>query len=114
MTAESRDPLLQLLDPAHRADPYPLHRRILDTAPLRKPENHLWIFASFADCDKILRHPSSCSDRLQWTSVKRAVAAGQDARPFGVPGFIFLDPPDHTRLRKLLSKAFSPKVVHAL
>lgn len=114
VTAESRDLLLRLLDPAHRADPYPVFRQLRECAPFQRPENNLSVFASFADCDEVLRHPSSCNDRLKSTSAQRAIAAGQQARPFGVPGFLFLDPPDHTRLRRLVSKAFSPKVVRAL
>jgi len=114
VTAESQDLLLQLLDPAHRADPYPVYRKLREAAPFARPENNLCVFGSFTDCDEILRHPSSCSDRLKSTTAQRAVAAGQPARPFGVPGFLFLDPPDHTRLRRLVSKAFSPKVVRAL
>lgn len=106
--------LLQLLDPAHRADPYPVFERIREGGPLLLPESHLVVFSSFADCDEVLRHPSSCSDRLKSTAAQQAVAAGQAARPFGTPGFLFLDPPDHTRLRRLVSKAFSPRVVKAL
>ena len=105
---------MDLLDPANRADPYPVYRQLRDNAPFQRPENNLSVFASFADCDEILRHPASCSDRLKSTIVQRAVAAGQPARPFGAPGFLFLDPPDHTRLRRLVSKAFSPKVVRSL
>ena len=114
MTTAPQDLLLDLLDPVHRADPYPVYRQLRESAPLPLPENNLCVFGSFADCDEVLRHPSSCSDRLKSTSAQRAIAAGQPARPFGVPGFLFLDPPDHTRLRKLVSKAFSPKVVRAL
>ncbi|MCB0946234.1 MAG: cytochrome P450, partial [Mycobacterium sp.] len=72
------------------------------------------VFSGFAHCDEVLRHPSSCSDRLKSTVAQRAIAAGEEPRPFGTPGFLFLDPPDHTRLRKLVSKAFSPRVVKAL
>src|SRR5689334_22055284 len=72
------------------------------------------VFSSFADCDDVLRHPSSASDRLKSTAAQREIAAGAEARPVGPPGFLFLDPPDHTRLRKLVSKAFAPKVVKAL
>jgi len=112
--AESQALLLQLLDPVHRANPYPVYRRFLDRGPIQLPEANLHVFSSFSDCDEVLRHPSACSDRLKSTVTQRAIAAGEQPRPFGTPGFLFLDPPDHTRLRRLVSKAFSPKVVKAL
>lgn len=106
--------LLRLLDTNHRADPYPVFDQIRAHGPLQLPDSHLVVFSTFSDCDDVLRHPSSCSDRLKSTIAQRAVAEGQPARPFGTPGFLFLDPPDHTRLRRLVSKAFSPRVVKAL
>lgn len=114
MTADPQGLLLQLLDPAHRADPYPVFEQLRSGGPLQLPGSHLTVFSSFADCDAVLRHPASCSDRLKSTVAQQALAAGEEMRPFGTPGFLFLDPPDHTRLRRLVSKAFSPKVVKAL
>ncbi len=116
MTAsiQSQGLLMQLLDPATRANPYPVLRDFLDAGPAQYPDANLHVFARFADCDEVLRHPASCSDRLKSTIAQREIAAGANPRPFGVPGFLFLDPPDHTRLRKLVSKAFSPKVVKAI
>ena len=106
--------LLELLDPARRADPYPVYHRLSEGGPLLLPESNLVVFSSFADCDEVLRHPDSCSDRLKSSAAQRAMAAGENLRPFGTPSFLFLDPPDHTRLRRLVSKAFSPKVVRSL
>jgi cytochrome P450 len=114
MTSTPQTLLLDLLDPGHRADPYPIYRQLRERGPLQLPDSNLMVFSSFADCDEVLRHPSSCSDRLKSTAAQQAIAAGQEARPLGTPGFLGLDPPDHTRLRKLVSKAFSPKVVRAL
>jgi cytochrome P450 len=74
----------------------------------------LTVFSSFRDCDEVVRHPAAASDSLKSTFAQRAMAEGQNLRPFGKPGFLFLDPPDHTRLRKLVSKAFAPKVVKGL
>lgn len=106
--------LLQLLDPTIRPNPYPIYRQFREAGPLHLPAANLHLFGTFADCDEALRHPSACSDRLKSTVAQRAIASGKEPRPFGTPGFLFLDPPDHTRLRKLVSKAFSPKVVKAL
>jgi cytochrome P450 len=112
--AEAQSLLVQLLEPSARANPYPVYRQFLERGPLLLPEANLAIFSSFRDCDAVLRHPAAASDRLKSTVAQREVAAGAEPRPFGKPGFLFLDPPDHTRLRKLASKAFSPKVVKGL
>lgn len=114
VTDDPQGLLLKLLDTDHRADPYPVFEEIRSHGPLQLPNAHLVVFSAFADCDEVLRHPSSCSDRLKSTTVQQAIADGQPARPLGAPGFLFLDPPDHTRLRRLVSKAFSPRVVKAL
>lgn len=111
---ETQALLLQLLDPANRADPYAVYAQFRDRGPLPLPGANLTFFSSYRDCDEVLRHPSTSSDRLNSTVVQRQIQEGATVRPLGPPGFLFLDPPDHTRLRRLVSKAFVPKVVNAL
>jgi cytochrome P450 len=112
--AESQGLLLQLLDPANRADPYRLFARFRDRGPLQLPGTNLTVFSAYRDCDDVLRHPSSSSNNMNSTVAKRQIEAGlMQPRQFP-PGFLFLDPPDHTRLRKLAGRAFAPKVVSAL
>ncbi|OBI08481.1 cytochrome P450 [Mycobacterium scrofulaceum] len=112
--AESQALLLQLLDPANRPDPYRLCAKFRDGGALRLPDANLAVFSSYRDCDEVLRHPSSSSDNVNSTVAKRQAEAGTAPQRQGPPGFLFLDPPDHTRLRRLVSKAFAPKVVSAL
>jgi cytochrome P450 len=111
------------LAPSNRIDPYPHYRALREYGPVRLPEVNLTVFSSFADCDAVLRHPASASDRMKSTLAQRQIAAGEAPRPFGLaglvdrrraPAFLFLDPPDHTRLRTLVSKAFVPKVINEL
>lgn len=120
--AESQGLLLQLLDPANRADPYRLAAQFREHGPLQLPEARLTVFSSYQDCDDVLRHPASASDRSKSALARAEVEsqtlslteAGVVLPPPVPPGFLFLDPPDHTRMRKLVSKAFAPRVVNAL
>jgi cytochrome P450 len=110
--------LLQLLDPASRADPYPLYARFREHGGVPLPASNLAVFAGYRDCDAVLRHPSSSSDRMKSAVAQRQLQEltrnGAELPPAAPPGFLFLDPPDHTRLRRLVSKAFAPKVVNGL
>lgn len=111
---ESQTLLLRLLDPATRADPYPVCAELRDRGPLTLPGADFVVFSTYRDCDDVLRHPSSSSDHLRSTAARQMAEADPSMSREVPPGFLFLDPPDHTRLRKLVSKAFAPKVVAGL
>jgi cytochrome P450 len=115
--------LARVFAPSDRADPYPHFRSLRESGPWQSSALHLAVFSSFADCDEALRHPMSASDRLKSTLAQRQIEAGEAPRPFGLagivdrrrtPAFLFLDPPDHTRLRKLVSNAYIPRVINEL
>ncbi len=106
--------LAQLLDPANRPDPYPLYAKFRHCGPMQIAGGNVTVFSTYLECDEVLRHPASSSDRTTSTIAQRQMAAGLTAPTAGSPGFLFLDPPDHTRLRRLVSKAFVPKVINAL
>ena len=112
--AESQELLVRLLDPAIRADPYPLFAQFREHGPFQLPDANFVAFATYRDCDEVLRHPLSSSDNTHATIGKRLVEEGSVPPRKGPPMFLFLDPPDHTRLRRLVGKAFVPKVVNAL
>lgn len=109
---------LELFDPAARADPYPICRRILEQCPVFEGPFGAVVLSRYADCWAVLRDARASTDQRHSTTYQNAAASGQlhpvAQAPFGEPSFLFLDPPDHTRLRRLVSKAFTPRVVEAL
>ena len=97
------------LSPDSVADPYPLYRRLRERDPM-----HRSIFANqvvvsrFADVDRILRdHRNFSNDFSRVTSSEGSLATRKKL----TPSMLAQDPPDHTRLRSLVNRAFTPRQV---
>jgi cytochrome P450 len=106
MTSSSVD-ISMLADPGLRADPYPLLRRLREVSPLPLRDGLLVVTGRHRDCIAVLRAPNASAERF------RSVLSPSGAKR-GALSFLVLDPPDHTRLRRLVSAAFTPRVVAGL
>jgi cytochrome P450 len=101
-----------LFDPSNRPDPYPLFAQLRDAGPFPIMDGAITVVGSHERCTAILRDPASSSDRGRTLLPRRFADDRNDAER--TASFLSLDPPDHTRLRRLVSKAFTPKVIAAL
>jgi cytochrome P450 len=96
-----------LADPAIRADPYPLLAQLRESSPLPLLDGMLVVVGRHRDCAALLRHPNASSER------NRSILAPTRVPRRGL-SFLTKDPPDHTRLRRLVSAAFTPRVIASL
>lgn len=91
--------------PEVQDDPYPTYRALRESEPVhRSPFMDLWFLTRYDDVDRLLRDQGFTSDRTLWTSLPEL----DDAY---VPSMVSVDGPDHTRLRRLVSKVFTPAMV---
>jgi hypothetical protein len=114
--------LAALRDPAQRANPYPFYARLRSHAPVHwdatAGTDGGWVLTRHADVMAVLRDPRVTAERLEppqgtdWLPAEYREAARQVFRAMPHQ-LLFLDPPDHTRLRGLVSKAFTPRLVEA-
>ena len=93
-----------------RADPWPFFARLREADPVHRRPDGDWILTRYADCQGVLADPRCSSNPAH----EATPAEGSPARREGSNLLLFLDPSDHTRLRRLVSKAFTPKRVEAL
>lgn len=84
-------------------DPFPMFAGLRQNAPLfQPPGSNMWIVTRYEDALRIIRDPATFSSQ-----VGEALPEGEP-RP---PTILFDDPPIHTRMRGLLTSAFTPRVI---
>ena len=107
--------LFQLLDPAVLANPYPLYERLRTEAPVHwDPYLHAWVVTRYADVITVLHHFSANRTPSPEQFAAMGLAELGPLAQVMVKQMLFMDAPDHTRLRGLASTAFTPARVEAL
>jgi cytochrome P450 len=88
----------------YKVDPHPIWKRLRDEAPLYYNEElDFYAVSRFADVDALSRDPKTfCSSHGTVLEIITAEKADIEI-------MIFMDPPEHTRYRRLVSKAFTPR-----
>ncbi len=94
-------------------DPYPFYAELRARGQVHRSRLlNAWMFTRHGDVDAIMRdHRHFGNDPRQGTLSPRQMAMLPPPDEFTM---LFLDPPDHTRLRALVNKAFTPRTVNAL
>ena len=110
--------LFNPFDPSFRSDPYTVCNKLREESPVHQSPLGFFVLTRYEDCASILRDPRSSNDFVNTTAaIEEAAKQGLDLEQIAAEGtrpFLFMDPPDHTRLRGLVSKAFTPRVVEGL
>jgi cytochrome P450 len=106
-----------LRDPAFLADPYPVFDRLRAAAPVWKAPAGRWLLTRYDDCSLLLRDrrfgkdytdPEALTRRFGPTALEEPAVAELSHM------MLMRDPPDHTRLRGLVSKAFTARRIESL
>jgi cytochrome P450 PksS len=102
-----------LSSPAFKANPYPFYARLRAESPVHRMKQSfwlptVWVVSRYADVLAVLKDDRFSNDftsKLPWTP--------RTTRPL-THTMLNRDPPDHTRLRALVNKAFTPRVVETM
>jgi cytochrome P450 len=109
--------LMALLAPATAADPYPAYARWRAERPVARPRERLYVVSRLADCEAVLADPAFGKADATAADTAPSSAAASAARRRGGPGgrsLLRANPPEHTRLRRMVSRAFTPARVRDL
>src|SRR4051812_17109532 len=105
--------------PGFTDDPYPHFADLRARNPVEQNELGFWALWRYTDAYEVLRAKMSVQDDKvihvgPMANVYEQVRVEKGLDPVGTVSMLDLDPPDHTRLRKLVSKAFTPRTIEQL
>jgi len=107
--------LTQLLDPEVLANPYPLFHHLRAQDPVHwDPFLHAWVVTRYADVVTVLHDFSAARTPTPEHLAKIGLGELSPIAQVMVRQMLFLDPPNHTRIRSLASHAFTPSRVEVL
>lgn len=101
---------MEAMSPAFREDPYPYYERFRGPTPLLRVGETIWFALGHADVTMMLRHPNLSTDESHAATEAERV----EEDPNRSRSLLFMDPPDHTRLRGLVARAFTPRRIDEL
>lgn len=112
MSASAVEPILfDPYDYAFHEDPYPLYRRLRDEEPVHHAvRDDFWVISRHADVHAALRDDEAFSNRMG-VSLDKSAWSPEAHR---VTSFLGLDGAEQSRIRKLVSAAFTPRRVREL
>jgi cytochrome P450 len=110
-------PLFDPFAPGFTDDPYPQYATLRTEAPVYQHPLGFWLLTRYDDVSWLLRAGLSVEDRNvadgPFQQLRDQMYGDQFDRADKV-SMLDRDPPDHTRLRRLVSKAFTPRAIEAL
>jgi cytochrome P450 len=107
--------LFNPLQPGFTEDPYPHYQRMRDVDPVHEHPLGFWLVTRYDDVSALLRADLSVEPRnLAGGLVADQVQELNEADSVVYLSMLDRDPPDHTRLRRLVTKVFTPKAIAAL
>jgi pimeloyl-[acyl-carrier protein] synthase len=113
--AGSTPSLYHLIDPEVLADPYPLYRRLRSERPVHwDPFLHSWVVTRYQDVIRVLHHFSADRTPSPEQLTAKGLSGLNPIAKVMVRQMLFMDPPDHTRLRALAQSAFTVARVERL
>lgn len=107
--------LSYLLNPEVFADPYPMYHRLLSEAPVHwDPFLHTWVVTRYADVVRVLQHFSANRTPTPEQLIAMGLSTLAPIAEVLVRQMLFMDGLAHSRIRGLVSSAFTPHRVELL